>query len=40
MNSWGECKVVRIEEGTYMGGGGKNDMVYKRTILYCRAVNP
>ena len=38
MNSWGYCKFVRVEENAHIGGGGKNDMVYKRSILYRRAV--
>ena len=38
MNSWGYCKFVRIEEGAHIGGGGEIDMVYKRSILYRRAV--
>ena len=38
MNSWGYWKLVRVEEGAHIGGRGKNYMVYKRSVLYCRAV--
>ena len=38
MNSWGYSKYVRVEEGEHIGGGGRNDMVYKRSILYSRPV--
>ena len=34
----GLLQLVRVEEGAHIGGGGKIDMVYKRSILYWRAV--
>ena len=38
VNSLGYCKFVKIEGRCTYWGGGEDDMVYKRSILYCRAV--